>query len=161
MTATGVMAVLCLAMPAARTIDGEAAPDVTLPDAKGAPVRLSGYLGHVVLVDFWASWCLPCKASFPALDALSRDVAPQGVEVLAINVDERRRDADAFLAAYPHTMTVLFDAKGQSPDAFGVRGMPSSFVIDRKGIIRFTHMGYTSDVGEKYRQEIARLLAEH
>jgi cytochrome c biogenesis protein CcmG/thiol:disulfide interchange protein DsbE len=159
---TGAAAVaLCLAVPAVRAIEGRPAPDVALPDVKGATVRLGAFKGRVVLVDFWASWCLPCRASFPALDALSREYEPQGATILAINVDEKRSDADAFLSAFPHTMTVLFDPKGQSPQAFGVRGMPSSFVIDRAGNIRFTHMGYTSAVAQQYRQELARLLAEH
>jgi thiol-disulfide isomerase/thioredoxin len=153
-------AALLLAAPAARAIDGKPAPDLALPDSKGATVRLSAYKGQVVLVDFWASWCPPCKASFPALDALSQEYELKGVVVLAINVDEKRHDADTFLNAYPHTMTVLFDPKGQSPQAFGVRGMPSSFIIDRVGNIRFTHMGYTANVAEQYRQEIARLLSE-
>jgi len=153
-------AALLLGAPAARAIEGKPAPDVVLPDAKGATVRLSAFKGQVVLVDFWASWCPPCRASFPALDALSHEYETKGVVVLAINVDEKRHDADLFLNAYPHTMTVLFDPKGQSPLAFGVRGMPSSFVIDRAGNIRFTHMGYTANVAEQYRQEIARLLSE-
>jgi cytochrome c biogenesis protein CcmG/thiol:disulfide interchange protein DsbE len=161
MASGALVAASFLATPAVHAIDGRAAPDVALPDAKGVTVRLSAYKGRVVLVDFWASWCPPCKASFPALDRLSHEYEPQGVAVLAINVDEKSRDADSFLSAYPHTMTVLFDPKGESPQAFGVRGMPSSFVIDRTGNIRFTHMGYTANVVEQYRQEIVRLLAEH
>src|SRR5204863_9604836 len=114
-----------------------------------------------VLIDFWASWCIPCKTSFPALDTLYREYQPRGLEVLAVNLDERRRDADTFLAARPHTMPVLFDPKGVSPLAFAVRGMPSSFLIDRAGNIRFTHMGYSESIGEQYRWEIAQLVAEH
>jgi thiol-disulfide isomerase/thioredoxin len=138
-----------------------AAPTVVLQSGDGARVDLSSYHGKVVLVDFWASWCPPCKTSFPALDALYREYAPQGLEVLAVNLDERRRDADAFLDAHPHQLTVLFDPKGASPVAFGVKGMPSSFVIDRSGKIRFTHMGYSGNVEESYRREIVQLLAEH
>jgi thiol-disulfide isomerase/thioredoxin len=138
-----------------------AAPNVVLQNGDGARVDLASYRGKVVLVDFWASWCPPCKTSFPALDALYREYGPQGLEVLAVNLDERRRDADAFLEAHPHRLTVLFDPKGASPIAFGVKGMPSSFVIDRGGTIRFTHMGYSGNVDESYRREIVQLLAEH
>jgi cytochrome c biogenesis protein CcmG/thiol:disulfide interchange protein DsbE len=81
--------------------------------------------------------------------------------VLAVNLDERRHDADTFLGAHPHRLTVLYDPKGVSPQAFGVKGMPSSFLIDRAGNIRFTHMGYTDNVDSSYRQEIAQLLSEH
>jgi thiol-disulfide isomerase/thioredoxin len=114
-----------------------------------------------VLVDFWASWCVPCKTSFPALDVLFLQYQARGLEVLAINLDERRKDADTFLAAHPHTMPVLFDPKGESPLAFGVKGMPTSFLIDRAGAVRFTHMGYTGNVDAAYRTEISQLLSEH
>jgi cytochrome c biogenesis protein CcmG/thiol:disulfide interchange protein DsbE len=137
------------------------APDVALQTLEGASVRLADFKGKVVVVDFWASWCPPCKTSFPELDKLSRDYKAKGVEVLAVNLDERRKDADAFLGAHPHTMAVLFDPKGASPLAFGVKGMPSSFVLDREGNIRFTHLGYSGDVGAIYRGEIQQLLGEH
>lgn len=136
-------------------------PDVAVHTSEGAAVRLAAYKGKVVLVDFWASWCPPCKVSFPALDALSREYQSKGLDVLAINVDERRRDADLFLGEHPHTLTVLFDPKGLAPQAFGVKGMPSSFLIDRAGAIRFTHMGYSGHVDDSYRQEITQLLSEH
>jgi thiol-disulfide isomerase/thioredoxin len=123
-------------------------------------VRLDAFRGKVVLIDFWASWCAPCQTSFPALDALFREYESRGVQVLAVNLDERRRDADAFLRERPHTMPVLFDPRGEAPKAFGVKGMPSSFVIDRAGTIRFTHSGYSANVGQQYRQEIDLLLSE-
>jgi thiol-disulfide isomerase/thioredoxin len=141
--------------------DVKAAPDVSLQTGQGGQVRLSEFKGRVVLVDFWASWCAPCKTSFPALDALHREFAPRGLAVLAVNLDERRKDADGFLSAHPHTMPVLFDPSGASPAAFGVKGMPTSFLIDRAGIIRFAHMGYTANIGQQYRHEIDLLLSEH
>jgi thiol-disulfide isomerase/thioredoxin len=136
------------------------APDVALQRADGTTVQLSAYKGNVVLVDFWASWCVPCKASFPALDALYREYQPRGFEVLAVNLDEERRHADTFLSVHPHQMHVFFDPKGAAPVAFGVKGMPTSYLIDRAGAIRFTHMGYSSNVDVSYRQEISQLLAE-
>lgn len=136
------------------------APDITLRTADGAAIRLADLRGRVVLVDFWASWCAPCKASFPALDALYREFHPRGVDVLAVNLDERRRDADVFLAGRPHALTVVFDPKGASAEAFGVQGMPSSFLIDRNGIVRFAHMGYSGNVAESYRHELTMLVSE-
>jgi|SRR5579864_6433707 len=157
---TTAVAMVFAAVVVARGAASKPAPDVALQRADGEIVHLAAYQGHVLLVDFWASWCVPCKASFPALDALYREYGPRGFEVLAVNLDERRRDADAFLKDRPHQMTVVFDPQGASPVAFGVKGMPSSFVIDKAGTIRFMHMGYSSDVEQSYRQEINQLLAE-
>jgi thiol-disulfide isomerase/thioredoxin len=157
---TVVVALVTIASGWVAATSPKVAPDVALQSAGGETIRLAPHRGKVVLVDFWASWCPPCKTSFPALDALYREYQPRGLEVLAINLDERRGDADAFLADHPHHLTVLFDPKGASPVAFGVKGMPSSFLIDKAGNIRFTHMGYSGNVDESYRQEIAQLLAE-
>ena len=145
---------------AARAADSRPAPNVTLEAADGSAVRVDAFRGKVVLIDFWASWCVPCKTSFPALDALYREYESRGLQVLAVNLDERRRDADLFLRDRPHTMPVLFDPHGEAPKAFGVKGMPSSFVVDRAGTIRFTHMGYSANIGQQYRQEIDLLLSE-
>jgi thiol-disulfide isomerase/thioredoxin len=143
------------AAPAAK-----AAPAVEWRDAGGGVVRMADTKGKVVLVDFWASWCPPCKESFPALEVLQRDYRARDVRVIAVNVDERQKDADAFLAAHPHQLLVVFDPHGESPKAFKVRGMPSSFVIDRAGNIRYTHQGYTQAVDAAYRREIDTLIAE-
>jgi len=152
---------LCAALGGPLSAASKQAPDITLRTATGDVMRLADFRGKVVLVDFWASWCVPCKASFPALDALYREYHARGVEVLAVNVDERHRDADAFLAERPHALPVLFDPAGASAAAFGVEGMPSAFLIDRDGIVRFTHMGYSGNVDAIYRQELVRLLSEH
>ena len=137
-----------------------AAPAVEWRSDGRADVRLADAKGKVVLVDFWASWCPPCKASFPALDVIQRDYRARGVEVIAVNVDEQRKDDDAFLAAHPNQLLVVFDPHGESPKAFKVRGMPSSFVIDRRGEIRYTHEGYSGGVDAAYRRELDALVAE-
>jgi thiol-disulfide isomerase/thioredoxin len=130
------------------------------PDAQGALRQLSDYAGQVVLVDFWASWCIPCKAAFPKLDAMHRQWQSRGFAVLAVNLDEERRAADTFLADRPHSMPVLFDPKGTTAAAFGIKGMPSSVLIDRRGVVRFSHMGYTEKTLDQYRVEIVQLLDE-
>jgi cytochrome c biogenesis protein CcmG/thiol:disulfide interchange protein DsbE len=144
--------------PAATDIKN--APDVTFLTETGLPVHVSELRGHIILVDFWATWCPPCKVSFPAVDALYREFHDKGLEVLAVNLDERSRDVEAFLHEHPHTMTVLLDPKGTTPPAFSVKGMPSSFLIDRAGTVRFTHMGYSNNVAAQYRREIMLLLSE-
>lgn len=137
-----------------------AAPPVELQAESGGPVRLSDYRGKVLLVDFWASWCGPCRLSFPALDALYQRRHEEGLEVLAINVDEEQRDALEFLKERPHHMPLFFDPKGDSPRAFGVEGMPSSYLVDRSGRIRFRHVGYSSAVASAQEREVEALLAE-
>ena len=136
------------------------APALELPTIDGTVKRLADLRGKVVLVDFWASWCVPCRASFPALDGLHRELRDRGLEVLAVNVDEDRRDAARFLAGRSPAMTVLFDPNGTSPAAYKVRVMPTSVLVDRAGNIRFTHEGYTKKTFDSYRREIATLLAE-
>jgi cytochrome c biogenesis protein CcmG/thiol:disulfide interchange protein DsbE len=156
-------AAIVLGLLAARVTassDVHHAPAVQLRLADGTTVQPATYTGKVLLVDFWASWCVPCKTAFPALDALYRQYRDQGLQVVAVNLDERQKDADTFLAAHPHVMPIAFDPKGESAQAFALRGMPSSVLIDRSGNIRFTHMGYSTNVLDRYRDEIRLLLAE-
>lgn len=135
-------------------------PAVAVRALDGATVRLGEFKGKVVVVDFWASWCAPCRVTFPALNRMHEEFASKGVEVLAINVDERRHDLDAFLAEQPHSMRVLLDPKAAATNAFNVRAVPTAFVIDRQGVIRFSHVGYTEAALESFRTEITSLLAE-
>jgi thiol-disulfide isomerase/thioredoxin len=160
-----IVVAACFAVPALAAAPdpvkpGQPAPDLRLPKADGTFVSLAENKGKVVLVDFWASWCGPCKASFPALDALYEDLRGRGLEVIAVNVDERREDANGFLAGKPHSMAVVFDPKGTAPLAYGVSAMPTSFLIGRDGRVRFVHTGYTSKTIEAYRREVEQLLAE-
>ena len=138
----------------------KAAPPFALKDNAGRVHALAEFKGHVVLVDFWASWCAPCKASFPALDSLHQDLHAEGLEVVAINVDEDRKSALGFLAGRSPSMTVLFDPEGRSPQEFGVEGMPSSYLIDREGRVRFRHLGFTAQTKADFRREISMLLKE-
>jgi len=161
-----VLALSLLAMTAGTSIAAEEvlgsspAPAFSLKDREGRVRTLADFKGHVVLVDFWASWCAPCKVSFPALDALHQEFHDVGLEVVAINVDEDAKSAHEFLAGKSPSMTVLFDAKGKSPEAFKVEGMPSSFLIDRDGNIRFRHQGFTTQTKADFRREISILIGD-
>jgi thiol-disulfide isomerase/thioredoxin len=136
------------------------APSIALPDRNGATVTLESLRGRVLLVDIWASWCPPCKAAFPAYDKLYREYRERGFEVLAINVDEKRSAADAFLNGREFAMRVLFDPKGTAPMGFDLKAMPTSYLVDKRGAIRYSHEGFTDKVVQQYRREIEQLIAE-
>jgi cytochrome c biogenesis protein CcmG/thiol:disulfide interchange protein DsbE len=136
------------------------APAFSLKDRDGRVHTLADFKGRVVLIDFWASWCAPCKQSFPALDSLHQEFHDVGLEVVAINVDEDTKNAHEFLAGKSPVMTVLFDPKGKSPEAFKVEGMPSSFLIDRDGRVRFRHQGFTAQTKADFRREISILIGD-
>ena len=135
-------------------------PDLSLSDEGGRTLRLADFKGRVVLLDFWASWCVPCRVSFPAVDALYKELGPRGFAAVAINVDEQRKNADSFLGLRPHTMPVVFDPKGRAAEAYALAAMPSALILDRTGRVRFRHMGYTEQTIGQYRTEVLQLLKE-
>ena len=142
---------------------GETAPPVTLPllatDTAGE-LSLQSLRGQVVYLDFWASWCGPCRVSFPQLEALRQELGPQGFEVLAINVDEVESDALRFLEALAVSYPLVRDNTGATPAAYGILGMPTGYLIDRSGTVRLVHQGYRKSDGAKLRKSIIELLEE-
>ena len=133
---------------------------VSLPDVKGGAASLSDFEGKVVLVDFWASWCGPCRQSFPWMNKLQQQYQAEGLEVVAINLDQDVELASEFLQDVPAQFTVLLDTDAQLPGEYGVMGMPSSYLIDRNGKIRAQHIGFHSDRVKDYEDTIKALLAE-
>lgn len=122
---------------------GDAVPSMTLPTATpGSAVDLTKLRGRVVYVDFWASWCGPCKQSFPWMNDMHAKYASRGLTIVAVNVDTKVPDADRFLAAMPAQFTVVFDPKGQTPKLFDVKAMPSSYLIDGDGKVVHVHVGF-------------------
>jgi cytochrome c biogenesis protein CcmG/thiol:disulfide interchange protein DsbE len=134
-----------------------------MPNAPRRPPRflaaLADLRGRVVYVDFWASWCGPCRRSFPWLNALQRRFGGHGLTVVAINVDKRRADADRFLQQYPAGFTVVFDPAGIVPAAYDVPGMPASYVIDRGGNVVEIERGFLDERAEALEVRIAALVA--
>ena len=155
-------ALLFGALPAVPAAAADArAPDFTLPRLGAADAfAFSSLRGHVVLVDFWASWCTPCRHSLPAYDALYGELEPRGFDVVAINLDETESDAKEFLADHPLSFVVVRDAAGESARAYGVRGMPSSYLVGCDGSIRVRNVGFKEKELPELRAKIEALLKE-
>jgi len=109
---------------------------------KNGEVSLADLQGKVVYLDFWASWCEPCRQSFPWMNDMSKQFADSGLVVLAINLDRDRAKADAFLERNPAVFTVGFDPSGKIAEQFNVKGMPSSYLIARDGKVIRSHIGF-------------------
>jgi cytochrome c biogenesis protein CcmG, thiol:disulfide interchange protein DsbE len=127
---------------------------------RAAGLDLTAYRGKVVYVDFWASWCAPCKQSFPWLDVLARAYAPQDFVVIGVNVDKDRDRAAKFLDATPADFSIVYDPKGELATAYKVAGMPTGILIDRAGHVRFQHAGFSEKQKELYEEQLHTLLAE-
>jgi cytochrome c biogenesis protein CcmG, thiol:disulfide interchange protein DsbE len=125
-----------------------------------APLDLSAYRGKVVLVDFWASWCGPCKESFPWMQSLHERYAAQGLVVVGVNVDHDLQSARRFLDATRPTFAIVYDAQAALAERFQVSAMPSSFLIGRDGAVRYRHDGFQSRQRDGAEQELRALLAE-
>ena len=151
-------AALLLCAGAAPAADpGEMAPAFNLA-GKGGKVALEAYRGKFVYVDFWASWCAPCKRSFPWMGEMQRRYADKGLVVVAINVDANRPDAERFLASTPAPFTVAFDPSGDTPREYAIKGMPSSVLVDPAGRIVFKHAGFTGDTPRELDAKISQAL---
>jgi cytochrome c biogenesis protein CcmG, thiol:disulfide interchange protein DsbE len=127
---------------------------------QASELNLSAYRGKVVYVDFWASWCGPCKQSFPWLDNLVREYGPQNFVVIGVNVDKDRDRAERFLNETPAEFPIVYDPKGNLATAYKVAGMPSGVLIDRAGHVRFQHAGFSQRQKGLYEDELQTLLAE-
>jgi thiol-disulfide isomerase/thioredoxin len=150
----------CAATTQAAT-PGAAAPPFALPTAGGDTVSLAPLRGRVVYVDFWASWCAPCRRSFPWMNALQARYGKDGLAIVGINVDKRREDAERFLRDTPASFTVVYDAHGATPAAYDVKGMPSSYLIDRRGNVVAVEEGFHDERRDDVEARIRALLAQH
>jgi cytochrome c biogenesis protein CcmG/thiol:disulfide interchange protein DsbE len=131
------------------------------PAQEPAVPQLSSFRGKVVYLDFWASWCAPCRQSFPWMNELQKRYADHGFTVIAVNVDHERVDAEKFLRKLSPAFQIRFDPDGDWARRFNVHGMPTSVVLDRNGKARFTHIGFRNADAARYEQQIQQLLAEH
>jgi thiol-disulfide isomerase/thioredoxin len=140
---------------------GDSAPNFKLPrlETKGN-IQLKSYRGKVVYVDFWASWCGPCRQSLPALNKIYKKLRKKGFVVIAINLDEEKPDAMAFLKQFPVGYPTARDIKGTTPDNYGLQGMPTAYLIDKKGKVRLIHEGFKKADTAELSQKITALLKQ-
>lgn len=139
----------------------EKAPTFSLPDIySGESKTLEQYRGKVVYLDFWASWCGPCRQSLPLLNKLRDELGKDNFEVIAINLDEDPEDGKRFLEKYPVAYPVLTDTTGDTPQKYQLTGMPTSYLIDQSGNLRGAHQGFRTGDIDKIRAEVKLLLAE-
>lgn len=135
------------------------APDFTISNDP-LPNKLSALTGQVVYLDFWASWCKPCRKSFPWMNQIQQQYAGQGLQIIAINLDTEKALAQAFLDKVPAYIPIVYDPEGKIASEYQLLGMPSSYLIDKKGKIRFSHKGFFTRAQPLYEQELVLLLNE-
>lgn len=135
--------------------------ELAAPDLSGREVDVAAERGRVRVVDFWASWCEPCREAMPFLDALARDLGPRGLSVYAVSFDDDREQIAAFLRETPVGFPVLWDRGGDRwSGRWQVARLPTTFVVDRKGVIRSVHDGWSATRASETRREVEKLLAE-
>lgn len=156
--AAAIFTFMLLAGPARALDKGAAAPEIALKTLSGEPVKLSSLKGKVVLVDFWASWCAPCRESMPFLEKLSKSYKSQGLVVLGVNIDNDVEAARKFLKDLPVSFQVVNDAQKQVAKAYAPPTMPSSYLIDKRGVVHVVHAGFKRADAAKLEAEIKSLL---
>ena len=144
---------------AASTAAGPA-PDFTLKSNTGKNIKLSELRGQVVMINFWASWCGPCRQEMPLLDQLYQRYQPMGFTLLGVNVEEDSAAADKILKEIPVSFPVLYDNKSKVSESYQVQAMPSTFLIDRDGKLRYLHKGYRPGTEDDYQKQIRELIRE-
>ncbi|MEO8501450.1 MAG: TlpA disulfide reductase family protein, partial [Vicinamibacteria bacterium] len=135
------------------------APAIDLPTREGR-IKPADLAGKVVYVDFWASWCGPCRVSFPWLKAMHDQYAAKGLVIVAVNLDKERVDATQFLAHFETPFLVAYDREGKTADAFHVQGMPSSFLISPNGTILYSHVGFDQKDAARIEAQIKKALIQ-
>jgi len=138
----------------------EAAPDFTLKSLGGENLKLSEMAGNVVLINFWASWCGPCREEMPLLNALHNKYEPLGFTVWGVNVEENSANAQGFLNDFPVDFPILLDDTNKVSRQFKVIAMPTTVVVDRDGNMRYLHQGYKSGDEARYRKMVKKLVRE-
>ena len=160
-------ALVALALPAWAAADSAAdavapapAPAFTLQSTDGQQVSLAQFKGDVVMINFWASWCGPCRQEMPLLDSIYRKYKDMGFELIGVNVEPDAKSANAWLKATPVTYPVLYDPQSKVSQLYQVQAMPTTVIIDRTGTVRFLHRGYLPGDENAYLNSIRSLIVQ-
>jgi len=145
---------------ASSSLEGQVAPDFVLKSSTGENLRLSEYRGDVVMINFWATWCGPCRQEMPLLDDLYNRYGRVGFTLLGVNIDDDSRRAMKMIEELGISFPVLFDESKDVSKLYEVGAMPVTILVDREGTVRYVHLGYKPGYEEKYLTEIRSLLRE-
>jgi thiol-disulfide isomerase/thioredoxin len=154
-----IVATAILALPT-QALTPSAAPPFELAAMAGKTVNLAQYKGQVVMINFWATWCGPCRTEMPLLENIYRKYKPMGFTLLGVNVEPDSAGASEWLKATPVTFPILFDTDSKVSKLYAVQGMPSTVIVDRKGQVRFLHRGYKPGDENAYLDQIRALVRE-
>jgi len=154
-----LVSLMCVSLAGAAAVKGPA-PNFTLKSMNGKNLKLSEMTGNVVLINFWASWCGPCREEMPLLNALHKKYAPLGFTVWGVNVEEQLDGARGFLSNVPVDFPILLDNENKVSKQYKVVAMPTTVVVDRDGNMRYLHEGYKPGDEKKYRKMVKKLVRE-
>jgi len=150
---------LALLVGSNTVVSAQQAPAFSLASDNGE-ISLDQYRNKIVYVDFWASWCKPCRESFSFMNEMQKKYADKGLQIIAINLDDQRSAANAFLSKYPAQFKVAYDPQGTTPASYGVKVMPTSYLLDRRGNIILTHKGFKQNQTKELEQHIVEALKQ-
>jgi len=134
------------------------APDFTLASNKGSNIRLKDLRGKVVMINFWATWCAPCRKELPLLNNLYNKYKGKGFVLLGVNIDEHSKQAQKMISELKINFPVLFDHTQTTSEAYDLQAMPSTFIVDKNGVVRFSHYGYKTGYEKRYERDVKSLL---
>lgn len=153
--------VLTLSAANAEALDsGAKMPEIGLKDLSGKPVSLASLAGKVVVIDFWATWCAPCKEELPVLQKLHKKYGSQGLAIVGISVDKDAGNLPDFLKKLAVTFPIVHDANHTVTGRYAPPRMPSSYIVDRKGIVKYVHGGFRADDAATFEKQIQELLGK-
>jgi len=146
----------CVFRPGATVDIGQPAPSFSLPDLDGREISLENFKGKIILLDFWATWCTPCRMTMPVVEKLSKEY-PDDMVVLAVNMRESKKTVDEYVFEQAISSQILLDANGAVSEAYGAYAIPMQFLIDRSGIVRHIQTGYSQNMAARMRAQIEQL----